>query len=195
MYAGRWSPGLRQGDILGPVPLPLMGKEFSIVFKSDSLIEPALGGEPFAVTIPAARMIVVVISHDCEFNEDKRNKLLVARLQGVQKNLTPEQREDLRASNDVQARADAKLDVAGVNAFLFDPLPGVFDDAQVANFETITPLPMKMADDLYKQKRGELDHPTRVLFRQKLAWFVGRVAEDIPEDEKVEPPPPREPGA
>ena len=70
----------------------------------------------------------MVISHDCEFNEAKRNKLLVARLQGVQGNLTEEQRGDLRQSNDVEARAQAKLDVAGVNAFVFDPLPGVFED-------------------------------------------------------------------
>ena len=73
---------------------------------------------------------------------------MVARLQGVQKNLTEEQRAELRESNDVQARSDAKLTVAGVDAFLFEPVPGLFDDEQVANFATITPLPMKMADDL-----------------------------------------------
>jgi hypothetical protein len=109
---------------------------------------------------------------------------------GCSGNLTDEERDDLRQSNDVQARADAKLDVAGVNAFVFDPLPGVFENEQVANFETITPLPMKMADELYGRKRAELVQPIRVLFRRKIAWFVGRDGDDIPDAEKIDPPPP-----
>jgi hypothetical protein len=187
MYSDRWSPRLRQGDVLGPLPLPLMGTDFSVTFRSKSLLDPSLEDEQLSVTIPAARVVAVVISHDCEFNEAKRNKLLLARLQGVQGNLTAEQRQDLRESNDVEARAAAKLKVAGVDTFLFSPLPGVFEDEQVANFGTITPLPMKMADELRKQKRAELDQETRVLFRLKLAWFVGRAADDIPDDQKIDP--------
>ena len=187
MYSAKWSPGLRQGDILGPIPLPLLGTDFSVVIPSRTLIAPA-AADKFSVNIPAERMIVTVISHDCEFNEGKRNKLLVARLQKPRGNLTPEERQDLRYSNDVNARVDANLDIAAVNAFLFDPVAGVFEDEQVSNFETITALPMKMADDLRGQKRAELDQATRVLFRLKLAWFVSRAAEDIPEEEKVDPP-------
>ena len=40
--------------------------------------------------------LVVVVSHDCEFNEGKRNKLLVARIENIPGNLTSEQQEDLR---------------------------------------------------------------------------------------------------
>jgi hypothetical protein len=190
VYSDRWSPRLRQGDIIGPIPLPLMGKDVGIGFRSPSLIAPAAGEQELTVTIPAAKVVVTVISHDCEFNEQKRNKLLVARLQGVQGNLTEEQRQALRDSNDVQARSDSGLDVAGVDAFLFSPLPDVYEDEQVANFGTITPLPMKMADDLLNEKRAELAQPTRVLFRLKLAWFFGRAADDIPDDEKIDPPSP-----
>jgi hypothetical protein len=190
LYSDRWSPRLRQGDIIGPIPLPLMGMEVAVGFQSRSLVAPTPGDAELSVTIPAAKVMATVISHDCEFNEGKRNKLLVARLQGVQRNLSAEEREALRASNDVQARSDAGLDIAGVDAFLFSPLAGVFEDEQVANFATITPLPMKMAGDLLDQRRAELDQETRVLFRLKLAWFVGRAADDIPDDEKVDPPTP-----
>jgi hypothetical protein len=190
VYSDRWSPRLRQGDIIGPIPLPLMGKDVGIGFRSPSLIAPTAGEQELTVTIPAAKVVVTVISHDCEFNEEKRNKLLVARLQGVQGNLTDEQRQALRDSNDVQARSDAGLNVAGVDAFLFSPLPDVYDDEQVANFGTITPLPMKMADELLDEKRAELGQETRVLFRLKLAWFFGRAADDIPDDEKIDPPQP-----
>lgn len=189
MYADRWSPRLRQGDILGPLPLPLMGKDFTVAYQTRSLVSRDMGEEQqLSVTIPAAETITVVISHDCEFNENKRNKLLIARLQSVQRNLNAEERQALRDSNDVQARSDAQLPVAGVDAFLFEPLSGVYEDEQVANFATITPLPMKMADELRELKRAELEHGTRVLFRRKLAWFMGRAAEDIPDEEKIEPP-------
>lgn len=190
MYSAKWSPGLRQGDILGPIPLPLMGNSFGLVITSNTLIAPEVGDEKFSVTIEAQKVVVTVISHDCEFNEGKRNKLLVARLQKPQGNFTEQERQDLRDSNDVQARSDAGLTVMAVDSFLLDPVPGVFDEAQVVNFATITPLPMKMVNDLKGQKRAELDQATRVLFRLKLAWFVGRAAEDIPEDDKVDPPSP-----
>lgn len=192
MYSARRSPRLRQGDILGPLPLPLLGTEFSIEFKSKTLIQPALGAQEFNVTLRAEEMLVTVISHDCEFNEGKRNKLLVARLQKVRGNLDAEQRADLRASNDVEARAAAELPVAGVDGFIFDPVDGLFDEEQAASFTTITPLPMKMKDELYAQKRVELDHDSRVLFRRKLAWFFGRDAEDIPDEEKIDPPGPEQ---
>lgn len=128
---------------------------------------------------------VVVVSHDCEFNDRKRNKLLVARLQRIQGNLTLEQREALRASNDVGARAAANLPVAGVDGWVFDPLADVFEDEQVASFTTITPLPIGMHDELRQNKKAELVHEDRVRFRSKLAWFMGRDAEDIPDDDKT----------
>lgn len=189
MYADQWSPRLRQGDILGPIALPLMGNDFTVMFKSQSLIAPSVGDEEFTVSMKASKVLVTVISHDCEFNEGKRNKLLIARLQKPQSNLTDEQRQALRDSNDVEARLEAKLDIAGVDGFVFAPVPGVLEEEQVASFTTITPLPMKMSGELYGQKRAELAHHHRVLFRGKLAWFMGRAAEDIPEDEKIEPPP------
>jgi hypothetical protein len=165
-----------------------MGNDFTVGFKANTLVQPAVGDQAFTVTVPAANLFATVISHDCEFNEGKRNKLLVARLQKMQGNLTPEQREDLRASNDVLAQSAAKKHVSGVDGFVFAPLPGFFDEEQVASFTTITALPMKMHDDLYSQKRAELTQQTRVLFRGKLAWFVGRSAEDIPDEEKIDPP-------
>jgi hypothetical protein len=139
-----------------------------VVFPSRSLIQPRIDEEQLSFTIQARKAVVAVISHDCEFNERKRNKLLVARLQGVQGNLSDEDRQALRDSNDVQARSDASLTGAAVDSFLFAPVPGVFEDEHVVNFATITSLPMKMTDDLFVQKRAELDHETRVLFRFKL---------------------------
>jgi hypothetical protein len=94
-----------------------------VVFPSRSLIQPRIDEEQLSFTIQARKAVVAVISHDCEFNERKRNKLLVARLQGVQGNLSDEDRQALRDSNDVQARSDASLTGAAVDSFLFAPVP------------------------------------------------------------------------
>jgi hypothetical protein len=47
---------------------------------------------------------------------------------------------------------------------------------------------MKMSDELTELKRGELLHDDRVRFRDKLAWFFGRDAEDINDVDKVDLP-------
>ena len=103
-------------------------------------------------------------------------------------NLTPEERAALRASNDVEARAEANETVAGVDCYLFDPLEGVLEEECIASFTTITPLPMKFADDFLAAKRAELEHSHRELFRKKLAWFFGREADDIPDHQRIDPP-------
>ena len=131
---------------------------------------------------------VAVVSHDCEFNEGKRNKFLVARIERVPGNLTDEQRIDLRESNDVEARADAEKTVAGVDSFVYDPLPGALEDESVASFKTITPLPTSLIDYYVSTKKAELEHEQRLLFRKKLAWFFGRFAEDVPDEEKFPRP-------
>lgn len=127
---------------------------------------------------------MAVVSHDCELNEDKRNKLLIARLQNVQGNLTEAQIEALWASNDVVARVEADETVAAVDSFALQPLPGHFDRPQVVNFATTTPVPMSMKADLATVKKAELTHDFRVLLRKKLAWFFGRDGEDIPDEDK-----------
>ena len=188
MYSAKWSPGLRQGDILGPIPLPLMGTTFGLVIQSNTLVAPNMGNETFSVTIPAQKVVVTVISHDCEFNENKRNRFLVARIQSLPGNVTEQQRADLRESNDVTARAVAKKPVAEVGSFLLAPVPGFIEDESIAVFTTITPLPMKMSEDLRGVKVAEMTQEHRVLFRQKVAWFFGRQADDVPDAEK-EPAP------
>lgn len=194
MYSDRWSPRLRQGDIVGPVGLPLLGTQFEFIAGSRSLTEGAASSPTGKIILEAADVFVAIVSHDCEFNERKRNKLLVARLQNIQGNLTQAQVEALWASNDVAARVEADEPVAAVDSFAVEPLPGQFERPQVINFATTTPLPMSMASDLAEAKKAELVHDVRVLLRNKLAWFFGRDAEDVPDDDKQQPSPSSESG-
>jgi hypothetical protein len=186
VYSERWSPTLRQGDILGPVLLPLVGKRHEVISTLGGLADES-GADPDRMILTAARRYVAVVSHDCEFNEGKRDRLLLARVQEIPRELTEEQQAALRESNDVEARHDVGKNVAGVDSFLLDPLDGHFENPQVVVFTTITPFPMKTADDLHAEKRAELRHEHRLLLRRKLAWFFLRTQDDVAEDEKRPP--------
>jgi hypothetical protein len=173
---------------VGRIFFPYLGAEVQTLATTRSLVEEVAGAPTERVIVPGDRRFVVIVSHDCEFNVGKRNRLLVARIEPVPGHLKPEQLDDLRESNDVRARAAAGKTVAGVDSFVLAPLPGAFEIEQIAVFTTITPLPMKMAEGLRSAKRAEMNHDARVLFRDKLAWFVGRAEDDISDDEKADAP-------
>lgn len=172
---------------MGPLALPLLGKNFELMATGESLTGTVTTTAVGKVLIDAGSVFAAIVSHDCEFNQDKRNKFLVARLQGVQGNLTAEEAEALHASNDVVARVGAGEDIAGVDSFMLDPLDGAFAKSQVISFATITPLPIGMVPDLLAAKKAELDHNVRVDLRRKIAWFFGREAEDVPDEQKTGP--------
>jgi hypothetical protein len=188
VYASRWSPGLRQGDILEDVFFPSLAAQVKMITTESSLTPTGTAAPAESVIVPGKRTFVAVLSHDCEFNEGKRNRLLLARIESIPGNLTEEQREDLRESNDVLRRSTTSDNVAGADSFVLAPLPSCFDAEQVIAFTTITPFPMKMKDAFCDAKRAELEHAVRVQLRGKVAWFFGRDAEDIPDAEKFDPP-------
>jgi hypothetical protein len=188
LYSDRWSPGLRQGDVIGEIFFPSLAAQVQTVTTTRSLIE-NVSGPIEVVQVGGDRRYGVVLSHDCEFNEAKRNRLLVARVEGMPGNLGEEEIEGLRASNDVRAVAAEGKDVDGVDSFVLDPIPGVFDELRIAAFTTATPFSMKMKDGFVSVKGAEMAHEHRVLFREKLAWFFGRHGEDIDDAMKFDAPP------
>ena len=185
MYSDLWSPTLRQGDILGPLPVPLVGKQLDVVSKFDDL-SAQTGGPPVQMLVPAARRYVAVLSHDCEFNEGKRDRLLLARVGEVDKRLDADAIAELRVSNDVEGRHAAKKSVDGVDSFVLDPLDGVFDSPKLIVFTTTTPWPAaaQMIRKLQAAKVAELEHEHRLLLRRKLAWFFLRSPDDVPQGDK-----------
>jgi hypothetical protein len=140
-----------------------------------------------ALEIPAKAVYAMVVSHDCEFNEGKRDQFLAARTRHLDPRLTEEELEELRSGNNAAARAEAGEAVA-IDTFYLDPLPGVFETPRIVDFCTMTPFPTKLVSDAAKLKLAELEHEERVRLREKLALFVGRTAEDISNDEKFDAP-------
>lgn len=186
MYSDRWSPTLRQGDIIGPILLPLVGNKQEAISVMGS-IRDEVGGTPKQMILDASHRLVAVVSHDCEFNEGKRDRILVARVKEVPRDLSDDALAAMRLSNDVEARHAADEAVDGVDNFLLDPCPDVYESPHVVVFTTITPYPIKMVDQLHAAKRAELRHDQRLLFRRKLAWFFLRNPEDVPDATKRSP--------
>jgi len=168
--------------------VPWLGKKFSVLLGQQSSLTAPPTGAVGQILIDATETHVAVVSHDCEFNEGKRSKFLVARVQRQRGDLSSEQLEAFRASNDVQQRVAAGEQVAGIDAFVYEPYDDVFTDEMVVSFPTIFPMPMDMKDDLVSVKKAELTTEARVLFRKKLGLFFARDADDIPDAEKFDRP-------
>lgn len=186
MYSDRWSPALRQGDIIGPINVPLVGNGKSPEVTA-KLVDVERGSTDVAERwiINAAPRLVTVISHDCEFNEGKRDRLLVARMTAPTFNRQTVSLEEVIASNDVDGRQRDGLKVHGVDGWVFNPLDGVMEDHQAAAFSTIMPITHALLRQLHAAKKGELTHEQRLLFRRKLAYYFVRSDEDVPEDDKL----------
>jgi hypothetical protein len=145
-----------------------------------------IGVANMAIMVSSPRYALVV-SHDCDFNEDKRDFFLAASLHELTpKDRKPERLEKLRLDND--ARRHTAAHQIALRAFLIEPIAGHFDEPQLAVFDTITPIAMKFKAEMLKLKRAEMDHEHRVMLREKLALFVARQQDDIAQELKVTPP-------
>lgn len=187
MYSPVWSPGLRQGDILGPLRFPMWNTDFVWTFAGGLTV--SVEEFPNTALVKARESYVAIVSHDCEFNEGKRTHFLVARIDTL--HLTPQTNEfadEARRtlSNDI-AESEAQGLTFPVDTFFLSPLTGHFPNPSRVNFTTITPLPIKFVDEAVKLKRAELLHLERARLRRKLGYFLGRDAEDIPPSRKAPP--------
>jgi hypothetical protein len=181
VYSDRWSSQLRQGDIFGEIPLPLLkGKE---VYGYSGGLAGTPQQIPVHVQIPTPPRWVIVVSHDCEFNEDKRTHFVVARIDSINPKTEPEEIEQLKYANDY-ARAVADKKQIPLDTFYLEPVEGAFEVAMRANFACLASLPMDYCEEALRLKQAELAHEQRILFRRKVGVFFGRDADDAPDDTK-----------
>jgi hypothetical protein len=184
VYSATWSPGFRQGDVLGKLFFPNTGR-LTVVSQGQ------LAGDVTPANdrqyVEAREYYVLVISHDCEFNEGKRTHFAVARIEPLASRLKADELELLRLGNDVE-RAAAENRNVPLDTFYLDPIQGIWGGPRRANLGVVTSYPMEIATRSDQFKKAELAHEHRVLLRRKLGVFFGRDAEDIPEAEKTAPP-------
>src|SRR4051794_36156061 len=99
MYEVRWSPHLRQGDSLGPLLFPLASAKLVYYTAPGSWLAPPSGAAG-GVQVPASARHAAVVSHDCEFNEGKRNYLALARIESVDRRMDADALGEFRRAND-----------------------------------------------------------------------------------------------
>lgn len=193
MYSNRWTPGLRQGDVVGPIIYPKLKGPPQINHR------PQGWGDDRKVNLsleqPAYERYAVVASHDCEFNDGKRALFLMARLDDLNRDVKQEQVEAIRAANDAirieekeEGEDEAPPRYDYIDTFVFDPVAGAFDTEKLVRFTTLTAWPEDMLDYVISLKRAELEHEYRVRFQRKLAFFLGREADDEPDENKFDAP-------
>jgi len=130
----------------------------------------------------------LVVSHDCDFNEGKRDFFLAASIHDLTpQDSKPERLEKLRLDNDADRHTPANQ--IALRGFLLEPVPGIFEEPKMAVFDTITPIAMKFRVDMLRVKRAEMAHEHRVMLRKKLGLFISREENDISDELKIAPPP------
>lgn len=197
MYSTRWTRGLRQGDVVGPIDYPKLKNPPQQVHKPAGW-----GGDPDISTLlemPASERYAVVVSHDCDFTEAKRPQFLLARIQGFNPQLAVEQRSAIAAANDAVRVLGSETDSQQteeadggrydyIDTFVLEPLAGCFDEDMLISFTTITAWPASMLETIVSMKKAELEHEQRVRLRKKLGFFFGREADDVDDGEKRDAP-------
>lgn len=186
MYSSSWSPTLRQGDILDQLPFFSLKLEANVV-STGLATGTEVSEEAHSILVPVQYRFLAVLSHDCEFNVGKRSSFIVARLIAVRRDLSDEQRRQLRAANDIMRAAESVGAYGALDTFLVDPVPDAFSDEMQIDFVNVMSCPMKAAPEYLRHKRAEMLHPDRVMLRRKLALFFGRDAEDVPDEDKRPP--------
>lgn len=187
MYSERWSRCLRQGDILGGVWFP--GRAFTVKVTVPD-VGTGSGMRPFTdpmLSAAAHQSDVMVISHDCEFNEGKRTHFIVARIEGVS-NISPDEMAVRLSANSMQTALELGIPL-WADSFPLAPSRTLFGDERYrrVNFCRVMSLPMTDVAAFLEQKKAELMHQDRQNLRFKLGAFFGRAADDIPDEDKYVP--------
>lgn len=187
---------MRQGDIIGPLPFPKVQKRPQLIARPDTWEQDA--GVLSSLEYAAGEEYCMVISHDCEFTEAKRERFIVARIQEIDKRWSDEKMALLLKSNTPVPDRDnpEKKRFAFIETYILDPLEHCWDEPRMVDFTAVMTLPRKPMFTWAKEaKRAELEHDRRLELRVKVAYFFGREpeGEDLPDHEKIAPYPPTKP--
>jgi len=138
---------------------------------------PNLRSEPFTLTTSQnkqytvrevwSRDFCVYMSHECDFNDDKRQNFLVAPLLSIPANIArnPDELTKLKKSNDV-AQSGHYL-----NYFFYESHEAILTADMLVDFTRIQYVPSNLRDTLLNSKRMELDTQSRSLLKDKLGFY------------------------
>jgi len=185
---------LRQGDILTPVPFPVIDAETVVLGKIDGqtrieIPHPKIVALPrehrgqndcVTMQIKARLAPCAVISHCCELELRNGKCLLptisVARIVAVKESIG----KDREKASSLKANKDPRIhgDPGYLDYFYLEPTASIGGVECVVDFAQIAPVPGTEYQNLLQRKVLQLVDRERVKFKIKLAAFLGRLTNE-----------------
>lgn len=162
MYEENFNRGwLYIGDILSGLKLPNLKKdEFHLVSQSND-------DKTYSVRLMMPTDFFVYLSHECDFNENKRQYFILAPMFGIPADVR--RRTDdfhrLINSNDVKAHPNY------LNLFYYSPSPPRFSEDKLMDFTRVISVPVTLRQQLLESKVLELTLKNRLLIKDKLGYY------------------------
>lgn len=193
---------LRQGDILERIPFPLLASSSLRVLgaidvegtdKPYPKIEAALiqhrdNPNYFTAQVPMSLSFAAVVSHCCEL-EPRNGKLMgatfsVARLIAIKPGILrdAEKLTSLKANKDPRTREPSYLDF-----FYIEPHDSLNAKEWMVDFSQLISIPNSEFPTIVRQKLLQMDDRTRVKFKIKFAFYLGRLTDEEVADGITDP--------
>jgi hypothetical protein len=185
---------LRQGDVLAGIPYPLLDNSKIVVLGEvaqnyDYSALPIISskthehrGDPGWVTIqtPAQFCFCAVLSNCCDLEPRggrvRAHAVTLARLRTISNDI----RNDAGRFNSLRANKDPRdpNDPGYIEYFYMEPHQGLLGQDWSVNFSQVVTVPTSDVALLLRKKVIQLDDRTRMKFKIKLAFTLGRANED-----------------
>lgn len=152
---------LYPGDVIRGIELPnIKTEDFRLRSTSDS-------GKEYTVRTLMEQDFFVYLSHECDFNDNKRQFVILAPMLNIDQGLrrSPDAFERLKKSNDVENYPYY------LNLFYYSPSTPTFPNEMIVDFTRVISFPRKRAEQLLLNKCLQLTAESRSLIKAKLGYY------------------------
>ena len=152
---------LYPGDILVDLDLPnLRRDDFLLLSESDP-------PRKYSVRLMMNNEFFVYMSHDCDFNSNKRQFFILAPMLNIDYGLkrNPDDFQRFKDSNDITTSAHY------LNTFYFAANPPALPEDKRIDFTRIISFPVNQRGKLLEKKVLQLDQQHRGLIKQKVGYY------------------------
>lgn len=152
---------LYPGDIISHLDLPNLKKDaFELVSQSDE-------SQKYSVRLMMTNDFFVYISHECDYNDQKRQFFLLTPMLGIDQGLRRRAGDFSRftESNDVRQHPHY------LNQFYFAPNPPQFPEDKIIDFTRIISFSTRDKNDLLEKKCLQLNLEHQNFLKQKIGYY------------------------
>lgn len=152
---------LYPGDIISHLDLPNLKKDaFILVSQNDER-------QQYSVRLMMSNDFFVYLSHECDYNDNKRQFLLLTPMLSIDQGLRRKAGDFSRfiESNDVRQHPHY------LNQFYFAPNPPRFIEDKIIDFTRLISFPTRYKNELLKKKCLQLIQEQRNFLKEKIGYY------------------------